>query len=473
MRGRPGRGLRRLAIAGVCALVALATAVAAVIAWRPERVDGYDAEGRPMAGGRVVTGRLLPERPKNLILVSVDTLRADAVGFGGRSRPVSPYLDRLARRGVVFAECISSAPHTDPAHATLFTGLYPRSHGVYDHTRRLTPETATMAEILGSQGYRTAAITNSPKFHRSIGLDQGFAHYEIVAPYETGPWLERVLSFLDALPERPEQPLFLFLHVLDPHAPYNPDGPLRDAFHEPYSGPFTGHLGNLKRRDGGGTGAAYALIELVRAWYDSEVLEADAALGTVFTRLEELGLLEDGVLVVVSDHGEEFLDHGGMEHSHTLYDELIKVPLVVRAPGWPEGRVVDAQVRTVDVLPTVLSLLGLPAAGPGPGVPLSPYLREETGPAVSERGPEGELAWRTRGQKVLYGLHSGQISAYYDLVRDPAERSSRVRHAFEQAGRLEAEVQSWIAGTAPSSAAESVLDAATREAIEALGYVGD
>jgi arylsulfatase A-like enzyme len=410
-----------------------------------------------------------PAERRDLILVSIDTLRADAVGFGGLSRPASPHLDRLARTSVVFSECISSAPHTDPAHATMFTGLFQRSHGVSDHTRRLAPGFTTLAERLAAEGYRTAAIANSPKFHRSIGLDQGFETYEVVAPYETAPWLERVLEFLRAPPRRP---LFLFLHLLDPHAPYNPPSLLREAFHGPYHGPFTGHLNRLKRRNGGATGAAYQLIDLVRAWYHAEVLEADAALGAVFARLEELGLLEASVLIVVSDHGEEFLDHGGMEHSHTLYDELLRVPLLIRAPGWPRGAIVNAQVRTVDLMPTALELLGLPAEPGLPGRPLAPDLRSEAGPAVSERGRDAELAWRRGGEKLRYDLRTGHVFSYVDLRRDPAERESTIKRAFDRVEALAAEIERWAAATPPAEAAESSLDPETREAIEALGYTG-
>lgn len=406
---------------------------------------------------------------RNVILISIDTLRADAPGFGASPLGATPNLDRLARRSVVFSDCISSAPHTEPAHASLFTGLEQRRHGLADFTRRLPAELDTLAEILQERGWRTAAFTNSPKFSRSLGLDQGFQTYEVVAPYETQPWLERVSKFIG---DRPETPLFLFLHVLDPHAPYDPAPILRHVFHEPYDGTFDGSLRRLKRKNGGGTGEAYRVIDVARAWYRSEVLEVDEALGQILERLRSTGLLDDAVVILLADHGEEFLDHGGMEHSHSLYDELIHVPLLIHAPEWPEGAVVTSQVRTVDLLPTILSLCGVGGASAGDGIALRPDLREETGPAVSERDWNTEISWRSGGEKLRYDLQGRQVLAYTDLRVDPGERENRVSHAYARVEALTKALEAWLRNTPLAKGGDSQLDPQTREAIEALGYTG-
>ena len=437
--------MRRAAIAG--AVAALAATVALGI-WlrRPARIER-----------------------RNVILVSVDTLRADASGFGASPFGATPNLDRLARRSVVFSDCISSAPHTEPAHASLFTGLEQRRHGLADFTRKLPAELDTLAEILGQNGWRTAAITNSPKFSRSLGLDQGFQTYEVVAPYETQPWLERVSKFAE---DKPETPLFLFLHVLDPHAPYDPAPVLRGVFHEPYEGTFDGKLRRLKRKNGGGTGEAYRVIDVARAWYRSEVLEVDEALGQILARLRSTGLLDDAVVILTSDHGEEFLDHGGMEHSHSLYEELIHVPLLIHAPEWPEGVVITSQVRTVDLLATILALCGVGGASAGDGIALRPDLRTDTGPAVSERDWNTEISWRAGGDNLRYDLKARQVLAYTDLRLDPGERENRVRHAYARVEALTKRLESWLRDTPLAQGGDSQLDPQTREAIEALGYTG-
>ncbi len=309
----------------------------------------------------------------DVVLVSIDTLRADRLGFAGYERDTSPNLDRLAERGVVFERCISQAPWTLPSYGSLFTSLHPTEHragvslgaevwergGSADDfekgSDRLAEGVPTLAESLSAAGYRTCALYFNPFLDPVTGIGRGFDEY-VNCSYGASAGVDRAIEWF----ERNEGlPSFLFLQLIDPHWPYAPPAPFDRAFAgravESISG-YPWSLALVRKRPPNA-----ARKKLLSDLYDGEVAYVDAELGRLFAHLDDREQARDALVVVHSDHGEELWDHGRLEHGHSLHDEVLRVPLVIVRPSvLPPGRVAST-VRTIDVFPTILDLLGLTA----------------------------------------------------------------------------------------------------------------
>ncbi len=340
-----------------------------------------------------------PDKPRNVLLIVVDTLRADHLGLYGYERDTSPRIDKQLGGGAVFERAYSSAPWTAPAVSSLLTSLPVRDHGLVDWDQPLAEEHLTLTELLEEQGYQTVAVVSHSVLRPGTGFEQGFGVYDFSAgqlgsPQETVSSRHVTKKALEAL-DGAEEPFFLMLHYFDPHNTYMP--------HEAYD------FGTRK-------------MDL----YDGEIAFTDHAIGRVLRRLEHLDLADDTLVVLIADHGEEFRDHGGSRHSNTLYEELVHVPLIIRGPGIEAQRVTQV-VRNIDVAPTILSLLGLevPAAFQGQVIPLQAGLF---------RPPEGLLAFfETRRFANLRGLVQGDLKLIhdavsgqgrvYDLATDPGEKA--------------------------------------------------
>lgn len=327
-----------------------------------------------------------PEERPNLVLITIDTLRWDHLGFAGYERPVSPRLDDLARRGTVFRHGIAQAPVTSSSMASMMTGVSPH---VLEHERAARGEGAfvaegfhLLAERLTAAGYETGAFISNPYLKAANGYGQGFSKYDD----ETGLYkldgpgrlinaTQIVDAAIDWVTQRTSRaPFFLWTHILDPHHPYEPaePGPWEDiesetfkAFAEryyAYSGnEMTEHFEALARGD---VELEEGELDYLIGRYDAEILQSDREIGRLLDHLETLGAtLENTVVLVTADHGEEFFDHGGLLHSHTLYDELIRVPFLVAGPGFEAGVEIDGQARLLDVAPTFLAAAKLPTEG--------------------------------------------------------------------------------------------------------------
>ena len=393
-----------------------------------------------------------PARP-NLVLISIDSLRPDHLGCYGHPRPTSPEIDRLAAEGVRFESAVSTSSWTLPAHAALFTGLNDSSHGLFDNGLRLSPNHRTLAEELKAAGYHTAGFYGGPYLHPTFGLGDGFDIYrscmttvpddanedELRAESRsangkshedvTGPrTLENVKAWTA---ERPaDAPYFLFVHLWDVHYDFIPPAPYDRMFDPEYKGTLDGrdfmgsrdvHRG-MARRD----------LEHLLALYDGEIRFTDEILKQILGALREKGLLENTLVVLTADHGEEFFEHGSKGHQKTLYDEVVKIPLVMHWPGALEaGRTVPDQVRIVDVMPTLLAAAGVRELPTMAGRDLLPLARGKSlapAPALLELHADKRdfRALRTRELKVIrYGrAPDGKElpNVAHDLVRDPKER---------------------------------------------------
>ena len=308
----------------------------------------------------------------SILLVLVDALRPDHLGCYGYGRPTSPVLDRLASRSVLFENARSVSSWTKPSIPSLFTSLYPSQHGVFEGSVRkkggapesdvLPAEATTLAEALKECGYATAAFVHNDQLHRQFGFDQGFDLYEETS--EDAPaMIHRMLEWLGGGKSRQGGPFFVYLHLLDVHWPYNPPAEAARAI-----GAEVGATGDERvLRDAVNRGlvklSPAETDRLVRR-YDAEIRAVDGAFAKLLSGLLDLGLLDRMLLVVTADHGEEFLEHGYLGHGDDLYEESLRIPLIVRLPGEEAaGQRIAASVSSLDLMPTFLEAASCAAEG--------------------------------------------------------------------------------------------------------------
>jgi len=445
----------------------------------PEHGLPYDLEPTDLCywSQPQVRPRRLGGRP-NVVLVSLDTMRADRIHALGYPRQTTPTLDRLTREGTYFTQAISQAPWTLPSHFSLFTSTLPTTHGATqpasEVVRFWNTRLETMASLLSRAGYLCAAYTGSGSISARLGLDKGFDLYnETAAPKhsDAAGVFPKAMSWLS---EHSDRTFFLFVHTYEAHEPYTSD-----------------HFVDRE--------AIAPEDETARriARYDGDVREADSWLGRLTSRLEELGLAENTLLIVTSDHGEDLVGRPGprLGHGHSLYDEVLRVPLLLLGPRVPAGKRVDAQVRLIDILPTVVDYVGLRSSRQLQGLTLRPLVEghRKTGfPAPSEAPCYGPDRKSVRSESFKYirrvaygylwtpeshGMALTPLEELYDLGRDPDET---VNLASTHADRL-AVMRGVLGEIAPDGGAwrtgvernrgSSTLDPALREQLKSLGYV--
>ncbi len=427
-----------------------------------------------------------PPGPRNLLLISLDTLRADHLGCYGYPRPTSPFLDRLASQGVLFEQAYATSPWTLPSHASLFTGLYPSQHGAMTEELSLPTELPTLAEALRGRGLATAGFVSGIFLGPRFGLGRGFERYAVIPTRAKSGGSGTSLSATDRvsaaglewLAARRESPFFLFLHYFDIHSDYRPEPGFAAQFGKPYHGPVDGSTRQLRaflrRQIDFNAEDRAQLVDL----YDAEIRQLDQGLEELFARLRERGALDQTVVVVTADHGEEFFEHGGVFHGRTQYQEMLRVPLIIVGPGIPGGLRVDQPVSLVDVAPTLLKLLGAPAAPAISGRDLTPLWR-----APDAGWPERDLfaeanspsdgtspqraVLRGRWKLVLHGSGEREL---FDLREDPLERVNRAAAEPEQAADLERQLTASLESVREAPALPP-LSPAMRKQLEALGYL--
>jgi len=383
-----------------------------------------------------------PRSRPDVIVITIDALRADHLSLYGYAKLTSPVLDEFAGHAAVFTNAITQAPYTKAAIASLMTGLYPASHRAVTTTIPF-PETmsghpttrpmatdvlassvTTLAEAFHAEGYRTYGYTANPFLIASFGFDQGFDHYQFFPGGDFAQATQVAEQALSDVRHAGASPIFLWLHLMEPHSPYAPPPLTRDMF------PPEGRAEPIPHDRPPPSWLLQGSPSDLRAYlgrYDEEIAAADVAVRALIRNLEELRPLRSPIVVVTSDHGEEFLDHGGWEHGRTLHDELIRVPLVIAAPG-VEGRRIDAQVQLIDLYPTLLELAGAAVPVTIAGTPFVDRLqgRGESGPAFSEL-PNSAYAIRSDGWKYIQ--YADGHTELFDLRADPQERQDVARSA--------------------------------------------
>jgi arylsulfatase A-like enzyme/predicted negative regulator of RcsB-dependent stress response len=400
----------------------------------------------------------------NVLVVTLDTTRADRLGCYGRAGGTTPHLDALAARGLRFAHAVTVAPTTLTSHATIFTGLIPPRHGVRINSEdRLDASQVTLAEVLSAKGYETAAFVSSFVLDARFGLDQGFATYDDRVETATGP------AFAQGTNERAgpattdaalawlarrdaKRPFFAWVHYFDAHAPYAPPAPFAARFPE--------------------------------APYDGEVAAVDAEVGRLLDALDRAGLRDRTLVVVLGDHGESLGQHGEATHGHFVYRSVMDVPLIVANPRLvPVPAVVDGGVvSTADVTPTVLDLVGAGDDRPRDGVSLAAERPDRRRTVYMETlVPFLDFGW-----SPLFGLRRLADSyvlaprpEYYDLIADPGEGANLHATAKGDAGlardQQAATLSRLLARFPPYQQAATTApapDPETRARLESLGYLG-
>ena len=369
-------------------------------------------------------------RPPDVIVYLVDTLRPDHLGAYGYSRSTSPNLDELARDGVVFTNAYTPASWTKPAVASLLTGLLPRRHGAITHSDRLPSQVQTAAELLKARGYRTASFVTNPHVIPLWGFDQGVDVFRDLRVRDRPARADQVVrTVLDWLAASGTEPVFLYVHTIEPHAPNNPREPFRSmwprrtrekARHTKYIRPTTNP----------------DLLHDVIASYDGEIAFNDAAFRELILGLKRSGRYDNSLIIYVSDHGEELQDHGFGGHGHTLYEELVRIPLVIKYPGERNaGKRIAERASLLDVLPTILAAAGTrPPAGLD-GIDLTPVAHGSVKMPDRHLLLDLEVQSRNTGLNVLHGVVTGKTKylerleprreiELFDLVADPRERTN-------------------------------------------------
>ena len=390
-------------------------------------------------------------RPRNLLLITLDTMRADRLPAYGFTGVLTPALDRIAAEGVVFKDTFAAVPLTLPSHASLFTGLYPPRHGVRDNAGApLSNEFTTLAEVLHERGLRTAAFVASSVLAPRRGLEQGFDLYSAGEPARcsgaapgrrrAGEVADEALAWLE---RHDAEPFFAWIHLFDTHRPYDLPAEYKDRYFDPY---------------------------LAAIAYE------DAQIERVISHLETRGLLTSTLIVVAGDHGESLGDHGEQSHGIFLYQEALRVPFIIRGPGVSQRRV-TAVARLVDVMPTVLDLFGVPTSGLD-GVTLARVGTRSNGDPPLEVYSESMYP-RRFGWAPLRSLRADRYKVIdapraelYDLVSDPGEeRNVLAEHPTIAAAMLH-RLRSFESGQEPAAAPVAEVDNAVLDRIASLGYVG-
>jgi len=399
--------------------------------------------------------------PRNLLVVTLDTLRADHVGSYGYAAARTPRLDALAARGLRFARAATVVPLTLPAHSSLFTGTFPARHAVLDNGGYyLGEEHETLAEVLKARGFRTGGFISAFVLDSRWGIDQGFERYfddfdlsrfdkQAGMDAIQRPGHETVDEALRWLAAQREPPFFLWVHLYDPHTPY--------AAPREYAAQFPRTLAGA---------------------YDAEIAYADAQLGRLLDALEADGRLGRTVVAVLGDHGEMLGEHGELTHGFFVYDAAVRIPLVVAAPGLAPRAVPD-QVRIVDLMPTLLELLEVPAPAAVQGTSLLPLARGErlNLMALSESWfPRFHYGWSELQaiQDERFKLIRAPRRELYDLERDPLETADLAASDPRRVETLERALDERLAaaGGGGTPKVPGAVDSETAERLEALGYIG-
>ena len=365
---------------------------------------------------------------RNLILISMDTLRADHLGCYGYFRNTSPEIDALAGKGTRFADVSSTSSWTTPVHGTLFTGRYGAQLGSIRYMggkkmHKLDPDEDTLAELLRDVGYETQAFTGGGFVSKKLGFDQGFTEYRDKKNLKG--YIDRLLEWLSGYDQG--RPFFLFVHFYDTHRPYiPPEKRFRDMFKGDYKGNFpVRKVCSMKYRPLSDEDLRYVISQ-----YDGEIAHADYQLGKLFEHLEKLGLARSTLVVFLSDHGDEFFEHGDCDHTTSVYQELVGVPLVFKGPGIPSKQVIDTPVSLVDVPPTILDYLNVPVPPAMEGTSLLPAILGEGEPCgyhffeTSFWKKKNDVRGVREGPWKIVFNHKDRAVEAYDLETDPLEKTN-------------------------------------------------
>jgi len=432
-------------------------------------------------------------KDSNIILVGIDTCRQDHMSCFGYELDTTPNLKTLAQDCILFTNTISQSPWTLPSFASIFTSTYPSVHRARGKAEgdKFYPIIGSLnsgVEILSSSGFKTKAYINGPYLAPAFGLSKGFDDYD----YAHGSNAkirrsdETVNRALEWIKENSEEQFFLFLHFFDPHLNYDP--PRRSlqrlmklAGFE-YSGTLKSPFFQLKEVRNNELLLSEEDWKFIQFLYDAEISAVDESCGKLFRFLKANGLYDKSIIVVLSDHGEEFLDHGGFEHGHTLYDELIKIPLMIKMPSSIRaGEIISHQVRLIDIMPTLLEILDMDIPESFQGESLLRLIKKgrenEIWPAFSEETHWGDELKAVRESCYKF-ITNDALDAFqlYNLCSDPGEKKDLANTEKEKARKMRRIIIRWMRSNLgrvnKMKGEQSVdLDKKTKESLRSLGYI--
>ncbi len=422
-----------------------------------------------------------PEAPptRGVVLLDIDTLRADHLGCYGYPRATSPVIDEWARGAVVFDWAFAQAPYTPPSQSSLLSGLHVATHGVRTRADRLRPGIETIAELLAEKGFATAAFTDGGFMSRGFGLDQGFELFD-----SEGGGLDRIgpkaIAWLEA---RKDEPFLLLLHTYDVHTPYAPPTPLRERFAGLVEPPTPGFEPSSEALEAIRTSRwtpeplplADRDLRYAEAMYDAEIAHVDAWIGRILASLAATGLDAHTTVILFSDHGEEFGEHGSLLHEKP-YATVTRIPFIVRTPGAKTGARRAEVIQGVDLLPTLSELVGARLPRGVEGRSLVAALRGET---LAPRPAFGENPWVTPGSYMVDGdfhllFQPGTESMELFRFRDdPQERIDLAGAEPRVVARMRGVLDRHDALLASIAAQpdKSAIDDETAARLRALGYL--
>lgn len=425
------------------------------------------------------------EMSPNVLLIVIDTLRADHLGCYGYEKDTSPNIDRFSKTGTLFVNAYCQMHTTGPSHASIFTSTYPRRHGVLKNGWLLAPSFPTLAEILKKNGYVTGAVVSSFALNSRFGYSRGFDHYDEAFSTEdstmgnniiwenhqvTGAFDQRAdvttRKVIDWLEKHGRKKFFLWAHYFDPHAPYSPP--------EPYDTLFTLKMDTSLSRE--------------IAHYDGEIRFADREVNKVLDQLQYQGIDSKTLVIIMSDHGEGLGQHGWMQHGMHLYDEETRIPLMLRLPGViPENLRQEATVESIDLAPTILDLLGIDPEQGFSGLSLVPMIKDPEKAAghkvfLERRLYETErlLGVDLKGNK--FGLRDGALkyiwapeektSELYNLEQDPGELENLIDQHSDLSRAMQDTIGRWKKEQDTGhETPKQLVDPDAREKLRSLGYI--
>ena len=434
-----------------------------------------------------------PASRPNVLLIVIDTLRADHLGTYGYGRGTSPHIDQLASEGMLYENAIASASWTLPSHASMFTGLFPKDHGTHAENFTLDTRFDTLAERLRKAGYRTGGFSNNVWTNDTSGLKQGFDEFQELFHQQQGRLEgvskddleadmggkltnESVLGWVDGLPQD-DRPFFVFINYFEPHLPYRPTRPFDQHFLPDGVRPH-----NVQRLRSFYTPREYGYIlrlpfmevkprelEILTSLYDAEIAYTDSILGGLMDGLRQRGLLDDTLVVVTSDHGEHLGENHMLSHKMSVYDPLLRVPLVLWNPALlPNPQRIRQPVQNHDLFGTVLELTGvrhhsavLPLEAPGAGSGETLTFAQIAFPTsflenIAKSMPAGntkpfERALETvRGPRYKLIVGSDDSVELYDLMDDPLESTNLASEKPDVVEKLKRYLEQWRAGELPA-----------------------
>lgn len=437
-----------------------------------------------------VTRNLSSKDRPNVILMVLDTQRADHLSCYGYHRDTSPTLSQFAEQGILFENAISQSSWTWPATASILTGLYPYGHGVTnDESSFLVNSIVTLAEILEENHFTTFGLSGNPLISKDKNFDQGFATF-IEVPWARAEHLNH--RFLKWLDRNKKLQFFAYLHYMDPHDPYRAPGEYYDMFDPDYKGKYNFRKGNDVRNAVNPLWKAinYGLLDIeytgrdiehLAALYDGEIRYWDNQFSILLESLKELNILNKTIIVITSDHGEEFLEHGKLKHRIQLYDETIKVPLVIWFPDIIEGKRIPEQVETVAIYATLCKMLGIEIPKDIQGESLLPGINAKSRNSHAYSQTEHAFIFgretvtknsvRTREWKLIHTPSENEYELY-DLLEDNGELKNLFGSHLGIENDLKSKLEEWVSKTKKiMPETRRGIDQQTMKKLRSLGYI--